>query len=482
MAGGRGWESMAYDRAGNITALNRRASDGRTADSLAYSYTFRGAQLASVSDRSTNTSPTYMAAGISNYTYDANGNMKTRVNTANTLENITASIYNYLDLPRSLTAGGATVSYLYDGSGKKVMSSRGANGQTRAYMDGIEYANGTLELIHMEEGRLVRSGSGSYSYEYILKDHLGNARAGFRGMNGVATTANFGTDYYPFGLQYQSKIGQPSPKNNYLYNGKELQDRLKQYDYGARFYDPVIGRWGAVDPLAENHFNLTPYNYVMNNPMSYVDLFGLDTLNANNVTQDQWKNFNANKDVMAMSEITVTATRTSEGGTWDNSKLALEIGGGVYGAMEGLTSSQGQWVGTNGKYYNNSWGGNQYTGSRSGAFKAANQYKLAGKAVLGVSAVIGVAETFNGYQMDGGQFGYNTQSAAAQTVGSLAGGWVGAEAGATVGGAIGVWFGGVGVVPGAVIGGVVGGFVGGFYGGQAGGNFGQGIVNYYHGR
>ena len=91
---------------------------------------------------------------------------------------------------------------------------------------------------------------------------------------------------------------------------------------------------------------------------------------------------------------------------WNNSKLALDIGGGTYRALGDLTSSQGQWLGKNGKYYNNSWGGNQYTGSRSGAFKAVRSYKLVGKAVIGVSTVIGVAETFNGYQADGGRFGY----------------------------------------------------------------------------
>jgi len=48
---------------------------------------------------------------------------------------------------------------------------------------------------------------------------------------------------------------------NYKYNGKELQE-TGMYDYGARMYMPDIGRWGAVDPLAETSRRFTPYHTV----------------------------------------------------------------------------------------------------------------------------------------------------------------------------------------------------------------------------
>jgi RHS repeat-associated protein len=37
-----------------------------------------------------------------------------------------------------------------------------------------------------------------------------------------------------------------SPKNYYLYNKKELQSEIDEYDYKHRFYDPVVGRFTSV--------------------------------------------------------------------------------------------------------------------------------------------------------------------------------------------------------------------------------------------
>jgi hypothetical protein len=48
------------------------------------------------------------------------------------------------------------------------------------------------------------------------------------------------------------------------------------YDYGARWYDAALGRWGAVDPLAERYYNYSGFSYVVNSPINGIDPDGKD--------------------------------------------------------------------------------------------------------------------------------------------------------------------------------------------------------------
>ena len=126
---------------------------------------------------------------------------------------------------------------------------------------------------------------GSWRYAYHLKDHLGNVRHTLfskillLGSSDLMAIHNAPIDYYPFGLEISNADASfNSGTNPYLYNGKEI-DRMhgaNWYDYGARLYDPVLGRWHTVDPHAENYLPVSPYAYVGNNPIIRIDPDGRD--------------------------------------------------------------------------------------------------------------------------------------------------------------------------------------------------------------
>ena len=144
---------------------------------------------------------------------------------------------------------------------------------------------------------------------------MGNARVSFgKNSEGVLeiTDAN---DYYPFGMNHL-KTGNAffgGSYKAYKYNGKELQE-TGMYDYGARFYMPDIGRWGVVDPLAEQYRRWSPYNYAVNNPIFFTDPDGMSVngwikdKKTSDVTWDN--NINSEKE-LGLSDKAATHTYVS---------------------------------------------------------------------------------------------------------------------------------------------------------------------------
>lgn len=80
-------------------------------------------------------------------------------------------------------------------------------------------------------------------------------------------------NHYPFGLTFNSYSRENTVPNKYQYNGKEIQNELGLgwNDFGARMYMSDIGGWSVVDPLADERYWTSPYQFVQNNPMIRID-------------------------------------------------------------------------------------------------------------------------------------------------------------------------------------------------------------------
>lgn len=244
-------EAITYDAMGNISTLNRNSSGPNQ-----YHYFSGGNRLH------------YVDNVTGAYGYDVNGNAETDGRTGMLIS------YNHLNLPVSASAGNNGVAYTYEATGRKLRKSvSGGTPYTTDYVEGVHYAGTVIDFIQTSQGRALNNG-GSYSYQYNISDHLGNVRYSFDIYGGAVRDLQR-DDYHAFGLRITGPAG---GDNLYLYNGKEIQQELGgQYDYGARFYDPVIGRWNVADPLAGRFVSLSPYSYTDNNPANNTDPTGMAT-------------------------------------------------------------------------------------------------------------------------------------------------------------------------------------------------------------
>jgi len=129
------------------------------------------------------------------------------------------------------------------------------------------------KILEMNERSMPKEG---YFYTYVTNQS--SKKVYFNDLrivrkDGIIKQENH---YYPYGLTW-SKIPNQEHRNS-GFQGKDFQqgewseNGLDFYDFGARMFDPVIGRWVVPDPVAQHH-NL--YQSMAGNPISYVDPNGL---------------------------------------------------------------------------------------------------------------------------------------------------------------------------------------------------------------
>ncbi|WP_299117483.1 RHS repeat-associated core domain-containing protein [uncultured Winogradskyella sp.] len=167
-----------------------------------------------------------------------------------------------------------------------------STGITIDYAGNFIYENGTLKMLSHPEG-YIEPGNKQFNYTYQFKDHLGNVRLTYADSDGNGTI-NSSTEiieennYYPFGLKHKGYNNNVSANVNsvarkFMFGGKEFNDELglDWYDISARNYDPALGRWMNLDPLAEKMSRHSPYNFGFDNPVYFQDYDGMEPSGAN---------------------------------------------------------------------------------------------------------------------------------------------------------------------------------------------------------
>lgn len=304
-------ESVDYDRNGNVVALHRygkrnNGSYGLT-DDLQLHYV--GNHIRGITDRQ---------GGL---VYDGGFDFKPKkldrhrpyeYNTVGALahdpdRNVTVS-YSVLGTPAMIAYGnGNTTEYIYDADGTKLKTTwktRAANalcsmvaaeetGAEAETDDGILsiqasvpsacvensreqvgpfiFTDGKLEWVLFDGGFCLLSGQYT-AYCYYVCDHLGSVREVVSDAWNVQRNG-----YYAYGGPY-GDWNTNADVQPLKFLGKEWdhQHGLDLYDFGARLYDPAVGRWTTMDPLCEKYYSVSPYAYCHNNPVNRIDPDGRD--------------------------------------------------------------------------------------------------------------------------------------------------------------------------------------------------------------
>ena len=122
------------------------------------------------------------------------------------------------------------------------------------------------------------------AFEYVVSDFSieklsGTSTGGTEPTEAIAFVPDVVSfsDYFPFGSYLPGRHGN-SGDYRYGFNGMETDNELKgegnSYDFGARMFDPRIGRWFATDLLEHEYPNVTPYGISLNNPIKFLDKDG----------------------------------------------------------------------------------------------------------------------------------------------------------------------------------------------------------------
>lgn len=323
----------SYDPNGNIKTLYRYGDNGLM-DQLTYSYYGSGSTATNKLKQVTDpvASGLYSMdidnqASSTNYSYDGTGNLVGDVS-----EGMTVDWTVYGKVKQVSYTNGKVIKFLYDAVGNRVQknvtgsSTASENGTTYYFLDpqgkqlamyrwdgqtadsveveytlyGSERVGQRREVFNANDRNVlttsitvredVHNSGRRYTRTierniYELTDHLGNVRVVIGDVKELQSGGWYAADvksysnYDAFGMEQPGRCWQ-AEGYRYGFNGKEKDNEVKgegnSYDFGARIYDPRVGRMLSVDPQAGAYPNISSYAFAINNPICAIDPDGRD--------------------------------------------------------------------------------------------------------------------------------------------------------------------------------------------------------------
>jgi RHS repeat-associated protein len=269
--------SYAYDALNRLTSAN--GNNGTT-----YSQTYQYDLIGNITYKSNFGAGSTYSDITYTYNYSNKPHAVRSVATDMPVYNdpVTTIVYNFDNKPTSITKGSTAVLFTYDGNGQRVRKQSSVSGTT-TYFGGLYEVRGGVETIHIfAGGQRIASVLADGRTQFYHANHLGSASVITDQIGGAKEQI----EYLPFGeyrapgetngtIDYDTNF----PDVFYTFTGQEDDDDLGLYNYGARLYDPLLGRFISPDRLVPDPVNpqsLNRYAYCLNNPLIYTDPSGED--------------------------------------------------------------------------------------------------------------------------------------------------------------------------------------------------------------
>ncbi|MBA3986167.1 MAG: RHS repeat-associated core domain-containing protein [Flavobacteriales bacterium] len=194
----------------------------------------------------------------------------------------------------STSSGWITTYYIRDAQGNILTTYEKKENNTSLYLSEFHIFGSTRMGLLKVDKKIADLNTGNFKNRLIgrknfeLSKHLGNVLSVVSDRK-ISVTLNTtmvayymaeiksATDYYAFGSIMPGR-SYNSSDYEYGFNGMRMDNEIKgtgnSYDFGARIYDPRIGRWLSVDPLAHMFSGWSPYPAFGDNPINNIDIDG----------------------------------------------------------------------------------------------------------------------------------------------------------------------------------------------------------------